>query len=363
MRVVFISRATLFSSPGGDTKQMEETANALRSLGTEVSIFTTDQTIPYAEFHLIHFFNIIRPADILGHVEKAQLPYVVSTIFVDYSQYEMQALSGPRKWLNKIVSADGMEYLKALARWAKNGEPPQSRHYLRLGHRRSVQKIARGAALLLPNSESEYRRFAVHYGMQRPYHVVPNGVSGNLINSTPPPAEHYRKGILCAARIEGRKNQLNLIRALNRTSFQLFLFGKPSPNNGAYYKVCRQEAAPNIHFEGQQSEAALAAAYFTAKVHVLPSFFETTGLSSLEAAALGCNIVITDRGDTREYFGDYAWYCNPEEPASILKAVEDAFAAPYDPAFRQYILEHYTWKRAGEETLAAYQTALQKFTP
>ncbi len=363
MRIAFISRATLYTAPGGDTKQVEETAGALRNLGVEVQIFTAGSTIDYSRFDLLHFFNIIRPADILGYTRKTDLPYVVSTIFVDYAQYEKTSLAGGRKILSTLVSADGMEYIKALARWAKNGEAVQSGYYLLHGHRAAVKKVATGAALLLPNSESEYQRFAAAYRVQKPYHVVPNGVSEGLIHQAPPPAEPYRNAVLCAARIEGGKNQLNLIRALNGTSCQLHFFGKSSPNNGAYYEACRQEAAPNIHFEGQQPEAVLAAAFTAAKVHVLPSYFETTGLSSLEAAALGCNIVITDRGDTREYFGDYAWYCNPEDPASILEAVKAAFAAPYNPAFRQHILDHYTWKRAGEETLAAYRKVLPNFAP
>lgn len=361
LRVAFISRATLYSAPGGDTKQVEETAAALRSLNIEVQIFTAGSIIDFECFDLLHFFNIIRPAQILAYTQNTHLPYVVSTIFVDYAQYERAGLAGGRKLLSKMVSPDGMEYLKALARWAKNGEKIQSNRYLLQGHRAAVKKVAAGAALLLPNSESEYQRFATAYGVQKQHYVVPNGVSENFINSVPPPVPRYQNAVLCAARLEGGKNQLNLIRALNNTPFPLFLFGKPSPNNGAYYEACRQEAAANIHFEGQQSETVLAAAFSAAKVHVLPSYFETTGLSSLEAAVMGCNVVVTDRGDVRDYFGDWAWYCNPEDPASIRSAVEAAHAAPYNEAFRRHILDHYTWQRAGEETLAAYKKVLPNF--
>ena len=36
MKVAFISRATLYSTPGGDTKQVDMTANYLRELGVDV---------------------------------------------------------------------------------------------------------------------------------------------------------------------------------------------------------------------------------------------------------------------------------------------------------------------------------------
>ncbi|MBK7308934.1 MAG: glycosyltransferase [Chitinophagaceae bacterium] len=57
-----------------------------------------------------------------------------------------------------------------------------------------------------------------------------------------------------------------------------------------------KEAAGNIVFAGRLTQTALANYYARARVHVLPSWFETCGLSSLEAAAMGCNIVITARG-------------------------------------------------------------------
>jgi len=39
---------------------------------------------------------------------------------------------------------------------------------------------------------------------------------------------------------------------------------------------------------------------------VLPSWFETTGLSSIEAGVMGCNIVITDKV-MQEYFSHHAF--------------------------------------------------------
>jgi glycosyltransferase involved in cell wall biosynthesis len=94
--------------------------------------------------------------------------------------------------------------------------------------------------------------------------------------------------------------------------------------------------------------------YQKAKVHVLPSWFETTGLSSLEAAAAGCTIVISDRGDAGEYFGDQAFYCNPASPASIYETISKAAAAPLSVALRQRVAEQYTWAQATAATLRAY---------
>ncbi|HET7002588.1 MAG TPA: glycosyltransferase family 1 protein, partial [Puia sp.] len=68
MKVAFISRSSLFSDKGGDTIQIVNTAAALRHLGVEVDIFLADQKPDYDKYDFLHFFNIIRPDDILPHI-------------------------------------------------------------------------------------------------------------------------------------------------------------------------------------------------------------------------------------------------------------------------------------------------------
>jgi glycosyltransferase involved in cell wall biosynthesis len=348
----------LYSTPGGDTKQVDLTAHYLRLLGVAVDIILTNQPLDYSSYDLLHFFNIIRPADIIRHMRRSGKPCVVSTIFLDYGSFEKNARGGLIGISNKVFSEDRIEFLKAIARRVKNGERIMSSEYIRWGHRRSVQYVAAHAAMLLPNSESEYARLAAKYDVHRPYHVVPNGIDASVAARARIRKPEYENAVLCVARIEGRKNQLNLIRALSNTSYKLIIHGKHSPNHESYYQACRAAAGPNVHFSEWLSEEDLYAMYHSASVHVLPSYFETTGLASLEAAVMGCNIVITDRGDTRDYFGNNAWYCDPDDPASILGAVAAAFSAPYNQQFRQHILTHYTWERAAEETRKAYQKVL-----
>ncbi len=305
IRVAFISRDTLYTAPGGDTTQLDQTASALRRLGVTVDVFLAHQTPDYSRYDLLHFFNIIRPANMLHHIQQSGLPYVVSTIFVDYGAFEKHNQHGIRKIISRLVSDDRLEYLKAVARRFRNGEQINSALYWRLGHRRSVQRVAKGALALLPNSESEYRRFVQKYGVERPYHVVPNGINKEAALQTTQLVPDYKDAVLCMARIEGIKNQLSLIRAVNGTHLRLYIHGNASPNHQAYYEACTNEAGPNVHVLPWVPESKLYELYASAKVHVLPSFFETTGLSSLEAAVMGCNVVVTDRGDVRDYFGDH----------------------------------------------------------
>lgn len=359
MKVAFISRATLFSVPGGDTRQMEMTAEYLRKAGIHVDILLANAQIDYAGYDLLHFFNITRPADILAHIKRSGKPYVVSTIFVEHGRINEAHKGMLFRTVSHILPLDAVAYLKSVARWVLNGEEVVSKSYFFLGQRQSIRRIAKRAAMLLPNSENEMRRFSKSYNIDQAYRVVPNGVDTGMLSKNVQKEPLYEGAVICLARFEPLKNQLALIQALNGTKYQVFLHGKPSPNNKAYYQQCIAAAAENIHIKEYLHGDDVYRVYASAKVHVLPSYFETTGLSSLEAAAMGCNIVVTEGGDTRDYFKDDAWYCNPDDVASIKAAVDAAYAAPYDTAFRERILRDFTWERAAEETLKAYKQVLK----
>ena len=360
MKVLFISRSTLFKDKGGDTVQVENTAAYLRKIDVSVDIRLCNDTIDYSGYDLLHFFNIIRPADILRHIEFSGKPYVVSTIYVDYSEYEKKARGGFSGLIFKVIPADVIEYAKVVARFLINGEKIVSPSYLILGQRRAIQKIIRNAAMLLPNSKSEYERLTQHFNIKAHFKIIPNAVDPFLFRDPNSTVARNPDLVICAGRIEGRKNQLNLIKALNNTRFKLVIIGSASTNQKKYFEACKAAAGPNVAFIGNLTQPELLEYYKIAKVHVLPSWFETTGLSSLESAMMGCNIVVTRKGDTEEYFENYAFYCEPESVQSIFTAIEKASSHTYEDTLRKKILTQYTWIQTAEKTKAAYLELMQR---
>lgn len=107
------------------------------------------------------------------------------------------------------------------------------------------------------------------------------------------------------------------------------------------------------------SQQELVNLYRGAAVHVLPSWFETTGLVSLEAALSGCAVVTTDRGYARDYFGDLAHYCDPSDADSIRQAVQRALADGHQPELELLVRERYSWGAVARATVAAYEAATQ----
>jgi glycosyltransferase involved in cell wall biosynthesis len=359
MKVAFIARSTLFTVRGGDTRQMEMTARYLRKLGIVADVFLSGQEIRYNEYDLLHFFNIIRPADIMIHVERSGKPFVISPIFVEYDGINEKSKGGLFSTVSKVLGNERMEYVKSIARWILNGEKIASKKYLLLGQTGSIKWLLGRVACLLPNSESEMRRFKRVHDTNCRYHVVPNGIDTEILEKKLEKYTDYEGAVVCVARFEPLKNQLALIEALKGSNYKVYLHGKPSPNNMAYYEQCIKAAGGNIQVRDWLEGDALFSVFASAKVHVLPSYFETTGLSSLEAAVMGCNIVVTRKGDQPEYFQEDAWYCEPDDVASIRKAVDEAYNSPYNNSFKERILQHYTWQRAAEETLIAYREVLK----
>ncbi len=356
MNVAFVSRSTLYSGKGGDTIQILRTADYLRERGINVDIFLSSDAIDYDKYDIMHGFNVIRPADLIKHFNRFKKHKVLSTIYVDYSDYEKNARKGFVGKVFNLIGADMTEYLKTCLRWVKNGEKNFSFQYLFGGHGNAVRSLIKASNILLPNSNSEYNRLLKSYGIAKRYAVIPNGIDHKLFKESYDITKKQKNLVICVARIDGRKNQLNLIRALNDTEFELLIIGKSAPNHIDYYNQCRAEAKSNVNFITEVEQEELIQYYLKAKVHAMPSWFETTGLSSLEAIAMGCNIVIAPNGDTPEYFGDKAYYSAPDSVEGIYNAVKKAADANFDLSYRALVYSNYTWEKTADETLNAYKS-------
>jgi glycosyltransferase involved in cell wall biosynthesis len=361
MKVAMISRSSLFTSKGGDTIQIQQTARHLKELNVSVEIRLANEKINYQEYDLLHFFNLTRPADILRHSEKSKIPFVVTPLLIDYSEFDQQYRKGISGKIFQYLSAGQIEYFKNVARFFKGQETAISLSYLKNGHRKSIKTIIKKAAMLLPNSQMEYDNLVQSFFLMPSFSVIPNGIDERLFAR----AVNEQKDpnlILCVARIEGLKNQINLISALNDSKFQLYLIGSAAINQKNYYLQCKKIASANIHFIDHLPQAELIRYYQKARVHVLPSWFETCGLSTLEAAAMGCNIVITNRGYASEYYDGHAFYCDPSSPSSILEAIENASKEDDEKIFRKKVLADYTWRNAAQKTYEAYQKIFKNET-
>jgi glycosyltransferase involved in cell wall biosynthesis len=328
---------------GGHVIQAERTASALRSYGATVSVLE-DFELRVGAFDVVHSFGA--PLEVLRRARRAGTAVAVTPIW----------------W--------SAAYTTAIAR---GGFVPRVAWFARVAHsaaRRGLQETARRlrkplvekamsfevADVLLPNSNLEAQQIRADLGVSTPMHIVPNAFDDTIF--TPPPADSARGGVACVGRLEPHKNQLGLIEELRGSGIRLTIAGPVHPDHVEYARQCHRRAEASVTFLPSGDHHAMLDIYRAAAVHVLPSWFETTGLSSLEAAASGCAIVSTNRGYASEYFGDLAIYCDPGRKGSTRAAVERALLTGAPEALRARISERFTWRHAAEATLFGYDCAL-----
>jgi glycosyltransferase involved in cell wall biosynthesis len=340
--------------PGGHVVQIEKTARALTAAGLTVVCDYSDNP-DLAGVAIVHGFGL-SPAEIRwGHAQR--VPVVLSTIYWDRSYRS----DGPDRRPGPRAVAGRMARAARFAQAALRGRAALLDAGLDLSsHEWKMAGAYEAADLLLPNGRGEASSIRRDLGVTTPMVPVPNGVDPERF--TPPPESFAdRRYVLFVGRVDPHKNQLGAIRALRGSGLSLIIAGEDHPHHPRYAAQCRKEGGDWVTFTGPvpHDSTQLADLYRGARVHLLPSWFETTGLVSLEAALSGCSVVSTERGHAQEYLSDMAWYCDPADPASIRRAVWNGWRTPPSSALRQRVLDHYTWDHVAEATIAAYGAVLE----
>lgn len=358
MKVLFQCRPNLYQLSGGDKIQILKTKEFLEKTGIEVEI----STVQRPDLNGVDIFHLFNPSLLslqpIVDCKKKGIPVAISTIHWDMKEYYESMFAVNKEYFR--LKPDGFV-----------------RHYLRnqafaLFYRywwygksmRNLKKILEFGDILLPNSRAEENLLKRQFNLNdKKFFIIPNGIDSNISYS---PDSFYQKHkvknfILCAARLEYRKNQFRFIQSMMRNNLPIIFIGNNKFNKG-YTALCKKLADKrgNVLFIDHISQEELFSAYSNARVHVLPSWYETPGLSSLEAGMTGCNIVVSDRGSTREYFENFAEYCDPANVDSISRAVVAAYNKDKNTQLQNRILNSFTWQNTAKTTLAAYRSILGK---
>jgi glycosyltransferase involved in cell wall biosynthesis len=359
MKVLFQNRPNAFEAWGGDTTQMVATKEALEKQGVEIDV-SLDPEPDLRGYDLVHIFNIQTAEHGVLQARNARrsgVPIALSTIYWDRrhmlsSSDFMTYHSSP---LVRVLSKIG----KPLARFML------SRH--RIAQEKLMAEMLQSADVILPNSIAEDEILVDVFRMpflRAKSVIVPNAVSQE--NETPESKiteeqlESLPKSYLLeVANFDPGKGQLNLIRGMmDRPEIPIVLIGRESVPK--YRAACRvlSEKRGNTFFIDHVPHDQINRFYKRARVHALPSLRESPGLATLEAAMNGANCVVSIHGPIIEYFGSDAWFCDPMKPESIREAVLAAWDAPANTHLRETILQRFTWPKAAQATLDAYNRIL-----
>jgi glycosyltransferase involved in cell wall biosynthesis len=341
LKVLLVPYPATWQHEGGHRTQQSETASALRRLGVDAEIGNVEIALD-SSADVVHFFGDPRPLLARGR-PRGRL--IVSPV-----HWPSWVELGP------VYRRGGTMHV--LSRRVQHSLAPLRRP--RAVRRRRENFEARLAAiaavdLVVTNSNAEAALLAADTnGPLPPVHVAHSGVDASFAHGD------ARRGgelvgcksfVLCVGRVEPIKNQLSLALAMRKVPETLVLVGEVLPGNESYLADCRH-ALPSLIHVPHIERAALPHVYAAAKAHVLPSWFETTGLATMEALAAGLPAVAGRSVCVEEYFKDRATLVSPLDIRSLRRAIHEELDRGVGRG--RDVVERYSWDRTARELLDAY---------
>lgn len=341
-RVLLAGGLTSMTAPGGGEIQLTATVQALEELGVAARLWRPwEDSLDRCD--VLHLFGSLRE-----HIETvaAARRLGVRTVLSSIAWFDLAS-----RWHSHGSIA---RRIVDCARGAAQAVVPNWPHWRR--------RLYDSVDLLLPNSQAEADQLIERYDIPAErLRVVPNGASPRFANGDAAAFTELagmHDFVLYPGRIEPRKNQLGFLRAMRGVSVPIVILGDAVPGHEDYLAACRREAGNLVQFVGRlaHDDPRLAGAFAACRCLALVSWFETPGLVALEAAMSGVPLALTDRGPTREYFGDLAEYASPADRRAIRRAVLAAYDSPRNPQLARLVRERFTWRAAAAATRDAYRS-------
>ncbi|MCA0942797.1 glycosyltransferase [Salipiger pacificus] len=348
---------------GGPSVRVPRSAEALRRIGwpAEAGLYESAAQIPE---ETVHLFNVWPPESALAalrDLRAAGKRVVFSPIYLDFSEMPL--------W-SALQQPDLPPQTRAALR--RQLQTRGQHHEIAPGYHAMVREMLALCDHVIFLSEAERAALAA-IGAEVPPErasLVHNPVDAALWPGGDPALfrqAHLPAGagdyVICIGRVEPRKNQLSLARALRDLPLDLVLVGHDG--DPGYAARIRAELGERLIRPGRLEPGGemLRSALAGARAFVLASWAEGASLAALEAAAAGVPLVLSERSSEREYFGDLARYCDPGAPESLRAALAATLADPgaADGAteLRAHVARHMSWEGYARATAEAYGRALQ----
>jgi len=374
MKILMVGRIGLLQKGGGDKLQILKTAEELRKKGIEVDVVDHLNFDP-SIYDLIHVFQLDWTAETYLYVKKAKKfgkPVVLSPIhhnIDEVKKFDDEYVFDFRR-IQKYIFKDQFkrDVFKNVYRSIFDFRKFKPLLFsIFIGLKKMHKRILEMVDIVLVQTSLEAKDLEKAYGVKIKWKIVLNGVGEHFITRRECKSHlNIKDYIICVGRIEPRKNQLNIIKAVKlfrdetKIDTKLVFIGVPSRvTHMEYTWRFNREVRNNdwiIYVNYEIPYLDMPCYYRHAKVGVSASWFETTGLTSLEAIFSGANAVAA--GDrAKEYLGDIASYCSPDDINSIKEAIKKEYKAP-KPVITEKMKKEYTWGNAAEATLKVYKKVL-----
>lgn len=336
MKVAYLIQEIACASGKGDgvRNQAWTWAEGLKGLGVDVHLASPWDIKNFYDYDIVHMFGYY-PA-----IER-DLLYLKSKFRAKVGLSPIIDTNRP-PWVSKVAS-----YLHA----------PRLHMYSSLGSLRKSLNLLDGWF-----ARSEYEKNYIHkaFGVpdNRLFKAMLSTRMPGIANSS---AKREDFCLLVSYLPSARKNIWRLIDAAIKYNFRLVLAGSKVSPEKYEQLLARVKGYSNIEVVGYQTDERLLDLYRRARVFALPSTLEGVGLVALEAAANGCDIVLTEWGGPKEYYNGMAKLVNPLSVDEIGKSVR-AFldGETFQPALMDYVRENHSLEKSAEVLYQSYEAMLSR---
>jgi glycosyltransferase involved in cell wall biosynthesis len=223
-------------------------------------------------------------------------------------------------------------------------------------HTRKYRNAARTCDLVIVNSDYTGRDVAQTLEVPPERIRVAHPAVKDAFRADGPAADLGGPFILTVATLEPRKNLQTLVAAHRLIGGDLLLavVGAEGWGEQPFLDDTR------IRRLGYVSDDELAGFYRGAAVAVYPSRFEGFGIPVIEAMTCGCPVVTSSHPSLDEASGAAAVRADPDDPAAIAAAIEQALGdrERLAAAGREHA-KSFTWRAVGEIILHGYEEAVR----
>lgn len=333
MKVILYTPVPFMLTHGGAQIQMEQTQSALEKLDVVVEPLRWWDDKQRGD--ILHYLGRV-PVFLLGLAQRTGMKVVQADMLTGAS-----ARSDGRLWLEKVLRRLFVPLIPTVVRNHFNWDSYQ---------------MADACVALTPR-EAQVMKDSFRAPAER-VHVVPNGVEQDFFQA---PKAERGPWLVCTATITERKRVVELAEAAVLAQTPLWVVGKPYSETDGYHRRFQELVSRHprlLRFEGPvQDRAELAKIYRAARGFVLLSTKESLSLSTLEAAACECPVLLSDLPWATSYFGAQASYCPIASAAGTAKALKSFYekAPTLSPPSKPL-----SWLDVGQQLKGIYESLLRR---
>lgn len=303
MKILFDHPYPFLLAHGGFQIQIEQTKQALESIGLEVEWLRWWDDRQCGD--VIHYFGRPSPGYI-QHARQKGMRVVLAELLTGQG-----ARAGWKLWVQKNL----IQILR--------GRLPQMFSF-RLAWEVYLEA---DACVALTPWEAHLMSYLFNAPRDR-VHVVPNGVEPVFLESPPAPRGPW---LVCTATITERKRVWELVAAAVQAQTPVWIIGRAYAESDPYaqkFFALAKQHPDIIRYEGAiHDRQVLAGIYRSARGFVLLSTRESLSLSALEAAACGCPLLLSDQPWAHSVFAEQAQYCPVSNSIATLAGSLRSFYA------------------------------------